>query len=130
MAARVLLAEDNPVNALLAQALLAREGCVVERVVNGREALEAAARTRFDLILLDGRMPEMDGPETARRLRASGWRGPVLALTANAFEEDRRACLEAGMDDFLVKPLEPRVLRAALARWLPAAAGAARSVAA
>ncbi|OYX06475.1 MAG: hypothetical protein B7Z12_00405 [Caulobacter vibrioides] len=115
--ARVLLAEDNPVNALLARALLTREGCIIERVANGEEALAALAAAPFDLILMDMRMPVMDGLEAARTLRARGIRTPVVALTANAFEDDRRACLEAGMDDFLTKPIEPAALRAALARW-------------
>ncbi|HTK36801.1 MAG TPA: response regulator [Caulobacteraceae bacterium] len=115
--ARVLLAEDNPVNALLAKALLGREGCAVERVATGEEALEALAAAPFDVILMDMRMPVMDGIEATRRLRALGVKTPIVALTANAFEDDRRACLEAGMDDFLTKPIEPAALRAALARW-------------
>ena len=115
--ARVLLAEDNPVNAMLARALLGREGCSVERAANGEEALAALAGAPFDVILMDMRMPVLDGLEATRRLRAAGVRTPVVALTANAFEEDRRACLEAGMDDFLTKPIEPAALRAALARW-------------
>ena len=122
--ARVLLAEDNGVNALLARALLTREGCGVERVTNGEEALSALAAAPFDLILMDMRMPVMDGLEATRRLRAQGVRTPVVALTANAFEEDRRACLEAGMNDFLTKPIEPAALRAALARWTSPAEGA------
>jgi signal transduction histidine kinase/CheY-like chemotaxis protein len=115
--ARVLLAEDNPVNALLARALLTREGCTIERVANGEEALAALAAAPFDLILMDMRMPVLDGLDATRALRARGVATPVVALTANAFEDDRRACLEAGMDDFLTKPIEPAALRAALARW-------------
>jgi len=115
--ARVLLAEDNPVNALLARALLSREGCTIERVANGQEALDALAAAPYDLILMDMRMPVMDGLTAARALRARGITTPMVALTANAFEDDRRACLEAGMDDFLTKPIEPAALRAALARW-------------
>jgi signal transduction histidine kinase/CheY-like chemotaxis protein len=115
--ARVLLAEDNPVNALLAKALLGREGCAVERVATGADALEALAAAPFDIILMDMRMPVMDGLEATRRLRAMGVTTPIVALTANAFEDDRRTCLEAGMDDFLTKPIEPAALRAALARW-------------
>lgn len=115
--ARILLAEDNPVNALLAASLLKREGCVVDRVASGEEALAALARAPYDLVLMDVRMPGMDGLEAARILRARGVRVPVIALTANAFEEDRRACLEAGMDDFLTKPLDSDRLRAAVARW-------------
>jgi CheY-like chemotaxis protein len=71
----------------------------------------------YDIVLMDVRMPVMDGLTAARALRAKGVTAPIIALTANAFEEDRRACLEAGMNDFLTKPLEPGALRAALARW-------------
>ena len=115
--ARVLLAEDNAVNALLARALLGREGCSVERVANGQEALEAVAAAPFDIVLMDMRMPVMDGLDAARELRARGIATPIVALTANAFEDDRRACLDAGMNDFLTKPIEVAALRAALARW-------------
>ncbi|WP_029418299.1 response regulator [Brevundimonas bacteroides] len=114
---RVLLAEDNPVGALLAKTLLRREGCVVETAGTGREAIEALKRARYDLVFMDMRMPGMDGPEATRAIRATGDRTPIVALTANAFEEDRRACLEAGMNDHLVKPLELEALRSALARW-------------
>lgn len=115
--ARVLLVEDNPVNALLAQALLSREGCAVTHVSSGQAALEAAELTAFDLVLMDMRMPGMSGVDTARALRRAGVPTPIVALTANAFEDDRHTCLAAGMDDFLVKPLSPAALRAALARW-------------
>ena len=121
---RVLLAEDNPVGALLARTLLRREGCVVETAATGDEAVEAMKRARYDLVLMDMRMPGADGPAATRIIRASGDRTPIVALTANAFAEDRRACLEAGMDDHLVKPLEPEQLRAVLARWTNAAARA------
>ena len=115
--ARVLLVEDNPINALLARTLLTREGCAVDRAGGGEEALAALAVGQYDLILMDMRMPGLSGLETTERLRANGVRTPVVALTANAFEDDRRACLAAGMDDFLVKPLTPDALREALARW-------------
>jgi signal transduction histidine kinase/DNA-binding response OmpR family regulator len=118
--ARVLLAEDNPINAVLARALLEREGCCVDRVVSGEEALAAVATANYDLILMDLRMPGLDGRETTEALRARGCRAPIVALTADAFEEDRRACLEAGMDDFLTKPLKPDVLQAMLRRWTAA----------
>jgi CheY-like chemotaxis protein len=114
---RVLLAEDNPVGALLARTLLRREGCVVETAGSGHEAVEAMARARYDLVLMDVRMPGMDGLAATRAVRRRGDTTPILALTANAFVEDRRACLEAGMNDHLVKPLEPEALKAALARW-------------
>ena len=115
--ARVLLVEDNPINALLARALLNREGCEVEHATGGEEALAAAGVATFDLILMDMRMPGLSGVETARRLRAGGIETPIVALTANAFEDDRHACLAAGMDDFLVKPLSPDALRNVLTRW-------------
>ena len=114
---RVLLVEDNPINALLARTLLTREGCVVEHAVSGADALAAAAVGAFDLILMDMRMPGLSGVETAQRLRDNGVETPIVALTANAFEDDRHACLAAGMNDFLVKPLSPDALRAMLARW-------------
>ena len=113
---RVLLAEDNPINAILAGALLRREGAVVTHVETGEAALTALARGAFDLVLMDVRMPGMSGLETAQALRARGVTTPVVALTANAFDDDRRACLEAGMDDFLVKPLSPDALRGVLTR--------------
>ena len=116
--ARVLLAEDNPINAMLATALLEREGCGVARVRSGPEAVEAASAGGFDLILLDLRMPGMGGIEAAKAMRRSGVIAPIAALTADAFEDSRRACLRAGMDDFLTKPLEPAALHALLGRVL------------
>lgn len=118
--ARVLLAEDNAVNALLARALLTHAGCTVDRVASGEEALAALAAAPYDIVLMDVRMPIMDGLAATRAMRAKGIATPVVALTADAFEEDRRACLEAGMNDFLSKPLESGALRAALARWTAA----------
>jgi CheY-like chemotaxis protein len=116
--ARVLLVEDNPVNALLGRALLAREGCIVEHAASGADALAAVAIGVFDLILMDMRMPGLSGEETTRRMRAEGVVSPIVALTANAYEDDRQACLAAGMDEVLVKPLAPDALRAALSRWV------------
>ena len=114
---RVLLVEDNPVGALLAATLLRREGCAVETAASGHEAVDAMKRARYDLVFMDMRMPGMDGPSAARAIRARGDGTPIVALTANAFAEDRKACLEAGMNDHLVKPLELESLRASLARW-------------
>jgi len=114
---RVLLAEDNPVGALLARTLLRREGCVVETAATGEEAVAAMKRARYDLVFMDMRMPGMDGPAATRLIRAGGDRTPIVALTANAFAEDRKLCLDAGMDDHLTKPLEPDALRSALSRW-------------
>jgi CheY-like chemotaxis protein len=114
--ARVLLVEDNPINALLARALLQREGCSVDHAAGGEQAIAALTVGRYDLVLMDMRMPGLSGLEATSRLRAKGDMTPVVALTANAFEEDRHACLAAGMNDFLVKPLSPDALRAVLTR--------------
>jgi signal transduction histidine kinase/CheY-like chemotaxis protein len=114
---RVLLAEDNPINAILARALLEREGCAVDCASNGAEAVAAARTGSHDLVLMDVRMPGMDGIQATRALRGEGYAGNIVALTADAFEDDRRACLAVGMDDFLTKPLEIGALRAILARW-------------
>lgn len=114
---RVLVAEDNPVNALLAKSLLRREGCTVELAGTGDEALLALQRSRYDLVLMDMRMPGLDGPAATRKLRARGDETPVIAVTANVYDEDRKDCLEAGMNAFLTKPVDPAALRAALARW-------------
>jgi CheY-like chemotaxis protein len=89
----------------------------VETAASGDEALAAMKRARYDLVFMDMRMPGMDGPTASRQLRARGDRTPIVALTANAFAEDRKTCLEAGMDDHLVKPLELEAMRAALSRW-------------
>jgi signal transduction histidine kinase/CheY-like chemotaxis protein len=115
---RILLAEDNPVNALLARTLLQRSGCVVELVSDGEQAVQAAAKGGFDVILLDLRMPLLDGLGAARRIRALKGRAgqaPMIALTADAGEEERTAALAAGMDDFITKPIDVRRLEAALA---------------
>lgn len=109
---RVLLAEDNDVNALLTVSVLERDGHEVIRVLNGREAVEALnTQARFDIVLMDMHMPEMDGVEATRALRDHGHGVHVVALTANAYSEDRQMCLDAGMDDYLSKPVEPEALR-------------------
>ncbi|MFI4934901.1 MAG: response regulator [Caulobacterales bacterium] len=108
--ARVLLAEDNEINALLATTILEEAGHSVETVVNGAEAVEAAARGGFDLVLMDVQMPVMDGlqaSQTIRALKGPSARVPIVALTANAMRSDQHACLAAGMDDFISKPIEP-----------------------
>ncbi|MFZ0268557.1 response regulator [Caulobacter sp.] len=114
---RVLLAEDNPINALLARALLEREGCKVDRIASGDEAVSALSRGAYDLILMDLRMPGLNGVEATKALRERGVTTPIIALTADAFDEDRRACLAAGMNDFLTKPLTSQALRAVLTHW-------------
>jgi CheY-like chemotaxis protein len=115
--ARVLLVEDDPVNALLARTLLAREGCEVDHARSGEEALAAVKVGVYDIILMDLRMRGLSGQQTARMLRAHGVKAPIVALTADVFEDDRLACVAAGMDDFLIKPLSPAALRAVLSRW-------------
>jgi CheY-like chemotaxis protein len=117
----ILVAEDNEINALLTRTLLTKLGHRPTGVTGGEAAVTAWARAHgasepYDLILMDLRMPDVDGLEAARRIRAleSGRRTPIVALTANAFAEDRDAALKAGMDDFLVKPLDRARLRAIL----------------
>ncbi|HNH36550.1 MAG TPA: response regulator, partial [Rhodocyclaceae bacterium] len=117
---RVLLVEDEPINAEVATELLQSVGLEVVSAADGVEALAMAAVGRFDLVLMDLQMPRMDGFETTRRIRSLPNRGrmPIVAMTANAFTEDRARCLEAGMDDFVAKPVDPPALYAAVRRWL------------
>ncbi len=122
--ARVLLAEDHPVNAEIACALLGECGCRVTVATNGREAVTAFRDAPFELVLMDIQMPEMDGIEATRALREiertrGTARVPIVALTANALRDDRNAAMEAGMDDYLTKPVAGERLREALLRWLP-----------
>ena len=121
---RVLLAEDNRINQDVAKAFLEMTGCSVEVAENGRRAVELVSAGDFDLIFMDGQMPEMDGYEATaeiRRLEAHEGRPsriPIVALTAHALAGDREKCLEAGMDDYLTKPLKLAELRRVLAQWL------------
>jgi PAS domain S-box-containing protein len=115
---RVLLVEDNEVNRKVALRLLEKLQLVVEVATNGVEAVQKATTNAYDLILMDCQMPEMDGYEATRRLRAHGVRTPIIALTANALQGDREQCLLAGMDDYLAKPIKPDELKRTLARWL------------
>jgi len=118
---RLLLAEDNPTNQMLAERLLGKLGHTVEVVGNGERALERLGQERFDAVMLDCQMPGLDGYEVTRRIRAGRVRGldphvPIIALTASAMPEDRRKCIEAGMDDYVPKPLRPAEVSAALRR--------------
>jgi CheY-like chemotaxis protein len=120
---RVLVAEDNPVNSKVVQAMLGQLGLEVALVENGWAAHELATRDRFDLVLMDCQMPELDGLEATRLIRRSGVpfsQVPIVALTANAMAGDREKCLEAGMNDYLAKPINLKLLRSMVHRWLPA----------
>jgi CheY-like chemotaxis protein len=114
----VLLAEDGPVNQLLVKRLLEKAGHTVTVVDTGTQAIEAVARTHYDVVLMDIQMPEMNGFEATVGIRAretNGRRVPVIALTAHAMEGDRERCLAAGMDGYLSKPIRPDTLFASLA---------------
>jgi CheY-like chemotaxis protein len=123
--ARILIAEDNPINQIVAQEILSTLGYRSDLVGNGLEALEAMRQIPYDLVFMDCQMPEMDGYAATKALRG-GATGvarrnvPVIALTANAMESDRRDCLQAGMNDFLSKPVRPEELKSILDKWLGA----------
>lgn len=117
---RVLLAEDNQVNRELAIEFLERAGLSVTAAFDGEDAVQRAGMGTFDLVLLDMQMPRVDGLEAARRLRKMrGYEAlPILALTANAFDADRQACVDAGMNDFISKPVDAEALYTQMLRWL------------
>ena len=117
--AHILLAEDNDVNRTVALDMLHALGLSVDVAVDGREAVAKAVSTRYDLILMDVQMPKMDGMAATQAIRAQVSDVPILAMTANVFEEDRRACLAAGMNDFIAKPVGMRELAIVLGQWLP-----------
>ena len=117
----LLLAEDIPINREVALELLHGVGLAVDTAEDGRQALAKAAARDYDLILMDMQMPVMDGLDATRAIRQlPGWETrPILAMTANAYDEDRQACKDAGVDDFLSKPIDPNQLYAVLLKWLP-----------
>jgi CheY-like chemotaxis protein len=119
---RILLAEDHPVNQKVALKLLKQMGYRADVASNGLEVLDALDRQAYDVVLMDVQMPQMDGLEAARRIRAAmadDVRPRIIAMTANAMEGDREKCLEAGMDDYLSKPIRIPALKEALLQAEP-----------
>ncbi|NOQ45729.1 MAG: response regulator [Desulfobulbaceae bacterium] len=121
---RVLLAEDNLTNQIVAEGMLELFGCKVELVVNGRQATQAVKKSEYDLILMDCQMPELDGYSATGEIRefeqqTGKSHTPIVALTAHVMSGDRDRCLEAGMDDYLSKPLHQNQLQAILEKWVP-----------
>jgi CheY-like chemotaxis protein len=129
----VLLAEDNMVNRKVAVRLLEKLGCRVDTAINGHAALEAYHQTHYDLIFMDCQMPEMDGYSATQAIRTheatQGGYTPIIALTANAMQGDRERCLQAGMDDYLSKPISSERLADILEKWRDAAKRATTSAA-
>jgi len=120
--ARVLVVEDDPINLKVILRMLAQMGCRADTAIDGKAALEKIEQGAYDLVLMDCQMPELDGYETTRTIRrreGTGAHLPIVALTAHARQGDRKKCLEAGMDDYISKPMGPKDLKAALLRWLP-----------
>jgi signal transduction histidine kinase/ActR/RegA family two-component response regulator len=118
--ARILLAEDEPINQEVSRGLLEDVGLVVDLADDGLMAVEMAKRTHYDLILMDMQMPKLNGVDATRAIRAIPGREhtPILAMTANAFDEDRQVCLAAGMNDHIGKPVDPDLLFETLLKWL------------
>jgi CheY-like chemotaxis protein len=124
---RILLVEDEPVNREVARVILDVVGMTVDDAEDGAEAVKLVGKNAYDVILMDMQMPNMDGLEATRQIRKlpNGAQVPILAVTANAFVEDRVRCLEAGMDDFLAKPVDPEKLYSTLLKFL---SGTSRNV--
>jgi CheY-like chemotaxis protein len=121
-ARRVLLAEDNPVNRMVAVRILEKLGCLVDVASNGLEAMEMAFLFPYEAIFMDCGMPEMDGYAATREIRLRQprlSRVPIVAVTANAIAGAREECLEAGMDDYIAKPILSADLERALVKWCP-----------
>ena len=123
---RVLLVDDEPVNLEVARYLLEDAGIIVDTAADGLEAVRRVQETIYAVILMDMQMPNLDGLEATRRIRQiAHYRDtPILAMTANAFVEDRQRCLEAGMNDFLGKPFDPEMMFSSLLAWLEHPSGA------
>jgi CheY-like chemotaxis protein len=115
-----LLVDDEPINQMIARELLEASGLQVAVADDGQAAVDRVAAEPFDLVLMDMQMPVLDGLKATRRIRQLPDRAdlPVVAMTANAFVEDRAQCLAAGMNDFVAKPIDPNTLFATLLRWL------------
>ncbi len=118
--ARVLLAEDEPINQEVSRGLLEDAGLSVDLAADGAEAVSLARQNRYALILMDMQMPNLNGVDAARAIRAlPGYSStPILAMTANAFDEDRHACIDAGMNDHIGKPVDPQKLYETIFAWL------------
>jgi CheY-like chemotaxis protein len=117
---QILLAEDNEINQKMTRVLLVRQGYEVQLAGNGLEAIEAVRSKKFDLIFMDVQMPEMDGLEAAQKIREMEGETrqiPIIAMTAHALQGDRQRCMDAGMDDYVSKPLDPRKVFQAIERW-------------
>jgi CheY-like chemotaxis protein len=115
---KVLVAEDNPVNKKLIEILLQKLGCASKIVSNGKEAVDKAMTEDFDICLMDIHMPVMSGIEATEEIRKKGNTTlPIVALTADVFKEGKERCLEAGMNDFLSRPVKPEKLEQKIAEW-------------